>query len=257
LIGKYSEQKLKMKKILGAIFAGWALLVFALSLFPVGLLMWIIGIFKEPKRTEIFRRISIVWIRIFFFLSGCSLKVFGQKNFKKNEIYIVTCNHNSFLDIPVVTPFIPGANKTIAKAELAKIPLFGLIYKRGSILVDRNDKKSRQNSFRKMKQVLKMGMHMCIYPEGTRNKTDLPLKSFHDGAFRLAIETSTAIIPALIFNTKNILPADKTFFFWPGKIQLHFLPPVYVNKEENYELLKEKIHHLMTHYYTAHIQQMK
>ena len=249
--------EIKMKNFLARIFAGWALVVFALSLFPVGLLMWIIGIFKEPKRTELFRKISIVWIRIFFFLCGCSLKVIGQKNFKKNENYIVTCNHNSFIDIPAVTPFIPGPNKTIAKAELAKIPLFGLIYKRGSILVDRNDKRSRQNSFRKMKHVLDMGMHMCIYPEGTRNKTALPLKSFHDGAFRLAIETNTAIIPALLFNTRNILPAEKTFYFWPGKMQLHFLQPVSVNKDDNFELLKEKVHHLMGEYYESHLHLIK
>jgi 1-acyl-sn-glycerol-3-phosphate acyltransferase len=240
----------------GKIFAVWALIVFVLTLLPVGLLMWIIGIYKEPKRKKIFRQISRVWMRIFFFLIGCSLKIIGKKNFKPDEKYIVVCNHNSLMDIPVVTPFIPGANKTIAKAELAKIPLFGLIYKRGSILVDRNDKKSRQNSFRKMQHVLKMGMHMCIYPEGTRNKTQLPLKEFHDGAFRLAMETGTAIIPALIFNTKKALPADKSFYFWPAKMELHFLPPVYINTDENFLLIKEKIYRLMSDYYESHLNQI-
>jgi 1-acyl-sn-glycerol-3-phosphate acyltransferase len=213
--------------------------------------MWIIGILPEPKRTEIFRRISSVWIRIFFFLTGCNLKIFGKKNFKAGQDYIVVCNHNSFLDVPVVTPFIPHANKTIAKAEMAKIPLFGLIYKRGSILLDRNDKKSRQDSFRKMKKVLEMGMDMCIYPEGTRNRTALPLKDFHDGAFRLAVETGAPIIPTLIFNTRKILP-PATFYFWPGKIELHFLPPVFVNKDDNYVVLKETIHLLMAEYYLNH-----
>ena len=202
--------------------------------------MWVIGVYKEPKRTEIFRRISKIWMRLFFFLSGCSLRLKGKDNFKKGENYIVTCNHNSFMDVPVATPFIPGANKTIAKAELAKIPLFGLIYKRGSILVDRNDKKSRQDSFRKMKNVLALGMHMCIYPEGTRNKSQLPLKEFHDGAFRLAMETSTSIIPAVIFNTKKILPADKGFYFHPGKMEIHFLPAINPKEHENYQSIEGK-----------------
>ena len=233
----------------------WALIIFVVTLLPVGLLMWMIGIVKEPKRTEIFRQISKVWMRIFFFLTGCSLKIIGKRNFKSHENYIVVCNHNSLMDIPVVTPFIPGANKTIAKAELAKIPLFGLIYKRGSILVDRSDKKSRQNSFRKMQTVLQMGMHMCIYPEGTRNKTLMPLKEFHDGAFKLAIETGTAIIPALIFNTRKVLPADQ-FYFWPAKMELHFLAPVYINSDENYQLIKEKIHRLMSDYYESNLKQI-
>lgn len=242
-----------MKNLLGKVFAVWALLVFVITLLPVALLMWIIGIVKEPKRTKVFRQISIVWMRVFFFLTACRLKVVGKKHFKPGENYIITCNHNSFMDVPVATPFIPRANKTIAKADMAKIPLFGLIYKRGSVLVDRNDRKSRETSFKKMKQVLSMGMDMCIYPEGTRNKTDLPLKEFHSGAFRLAIETGTPIIPALIFKTKKVLPSGR-FYFWPAKMELHFLAPVHMNEVENYEILKEKVYHLMTEYYELHFK---
>lgn len=241
-----------LKNFIFRILAAWALLVFTITLLSVVLLMWLIGLYAEPRRTEYFRKISIVWMRVFFFLSGCSLKVKGKENFEKGKNYIVTCNHNSLMDVPVVTPFIPGPNKTIAKAEMAKIPLFGLIYKRGSVLVDRKDKKSRQDSFRKMKKVLELGMHMCIYPEGTRNKTDKPLKEFHDGAFRLAVETATSIIPALIFNTKDILPADKSFYFHPGKMEIHFLRPVQVGEGEDYELLKQKVHRLMSDYFLEH-----
>lgn len=214
--------------------------------------MWIIGAIDEPKRTRIFRIISKVWMTIFFFLTGCRLKTIGLENFKKGENYIVTCNHNSLMDVPLSTPFIPGPNKTIAKAEMAKTPLFGLAYKRGSILVDRNDKNSRQNSFKKMKDVLSIGMHMCIYPEGTRNKTNLPLKEFYDGAFKLAVDTGISILPALIFNTKKVLPSDKIFFFWPSKMELHFLPPIHVTHSDSFEIIKEKVFKLMTEYYTIH-----
>ena len=78
---------------------------------------------------------------------------------------------------------------------MAKIPLFGLIYKTGSILVDRKDEKSRRESFSKMKEVLDMGLHMCIYPEGTRNTSTEPIKPFHDGAFRLAIAVEIPLYP--------------------------------------------------------------
>jgi 1-acyl-sn-glycerol-3-phosphate acyltransferase len=238
-----------LKNFLPKIIAVWALLVFVITLLPVALLMWIIGLVDEPKRTSIFRIISKMWMRIFFALTGCSLKVVGKQNFKPSENYIITCNHNSFMDVPVTTPFIPGANKTIAKAEMAKIPIFGLIYKRGSVLVDRKDNNSRKQSFQKMKDVLDQGMHMCIYPEGTRNKTNLPLTSFHDGAFKLAVETGTAIIPALIFNTKKILPPDKPFYFLPAKMELHFLPPVAVSKTEEPGILKIKVFEIMRQYY--------
>jgi 1-acyl-sn-glycerol-3-phosphate acyltransferase len=231
--------------------AVWALLIFVITLLLVALPMWFIGVYDEPKRTVYFGKISKTWMHVFFFLAGCRLKIKGRENFKPGEKYIVVCNHNSLMDIPVSTPFIPGANKTIAKAGMAKIPLFGLIYKRGSILVDRSDKKSRQDSFRKMKNVLSLGMHMCIYPEGTRNKTSLPLKEFHDGAFRLAKETGVRIIPAVIFNTKKILPPGKSIYFHPAKMEIHFLPPLH-SEEENYVALKEKTYEIMSEYYLQH-----
>ena len=233
--------------------AVWALILFIVTLLPVAFLMWIIGIIDEPLRTKVFRQISKVWMRIFFFLTGCRLKVIGKKNFEPGEKYIVTCNHNSLMDVPVATPFIPAANKTIAKSSMAKIPLFGLIYKRGSVLVNRNDKNSRKDSYLKMKNVLGMGMNMCIYPEGTRNRTDFPLKEFHDGAFKLAAETGTAIIPALIFHTKKVLPPGKLFYFWPAKMELHFLPPVPVTSDCDYKLLNKKIFDIMKLYYEEHV----
>ncbi len=214
--------------------------------------MFLIGIIDEPKRTVIFRVISKIWMNIFFFMTGCRLKIIGKENFRKGENYIVTCNHNSYMDVPLTTPFIPGPNKTIAKAEMAKTPLFGLVYKRGSVLVDRNDKNSRQNSFKKMKEVLNTGMHMCIYPEGTRNKTSLPLKEFYDGAFKLAVDTGKSILPALIFNTKKVLPPEKKFFFWPSKMELHFLPPVDAKLSDNWEMVKEEVFKIMTDYYVRH-----
>jgi len=250
LTGKFNTVNEQMiKNFISKVFAIWALLVFAITILPVALLLWIIGLTDEPKRTKDFHSISRVWMRIFFFLTGCRLAIKGENNFKNSEKYIITCNHNSFMDVPVSTPFIPHANKTIAKAEMAKIPLFGLVYKRGSILVDRNDKSSRQRSFRKMKDVLNLGLDVCIYPEGTRNITQLPLKEFHSGAFRLAVETFTPIIPALIFGTKKVLPPDKSFYFMPGKMAIHFLPPVYPAKGENYEHLKERVYGIMSDYY--------
>lgn len=229
--------------------AVWAILVFIITMWIPALILWIIGLIEEPRRTQIFRGTVSIWMRIFFFLTGCSFKIRGRENFKQGENYIVTCNHNSFMDVPCTTPFIPGANKTIAKIEMAKIPVFGLIYKRGSVLVDRKDKDSRKDSFRKMKNVLNTGMHMCIYPEGTRNKTDQPLTSFHDGAFKLAIETKKSIIPTLLFNTRKVMPASEGFYFWPAKMEMHFLPAIPVEENEDFGVLKEKVFRTMKEYY--------
>jgi 1-acyl-sn-glycerol-3-phosphate acyltransferase len=149
------------------------------------------------------------------------------------------------MDVPLSCPGIPGANKTIAKIEMSKIPLFGIIYKRGSVLLDRSSDASRKQSYTDMKKVLELGMHMCIYPEGTRNKTDNPLKSFHDGAFRLSVDTGKSIIPCIIRGTRAMLPHDKKFYFWPGKASMQFLAAVSPADFNSSSELKEHIYALM------------
>jgi len=188
-----------------------------------------------------------VWLT----LVGCPIKVIGKENFITGKTYIVTCNHNSLMDVPLSCPYIPGPNKTIAKNSFAKIPLFGFFYMKGSVLVDRKSEKSRRQSFEKMKEVLKKGMHMSIYPEGTRNRTPEPLKKFHDGAFKLATDTGCSIIPAIMFNTKNVLPTGKTFYFWPHKLEIHFLPAVSAGDEGTFSTLKEKVFMIMKDHYIS------
>ncbi|MFN2440150.1 MAG: lysophospholipid acyltransferase family protein, partial [Chitinophagaceae bacterium] len=140
-----------MKKLTGKIFAIWALLVFIFTMLLALIPIIIIGLWPEPKRSHLFHPITVIWMKIFFTLTGVTRVFKGEKNIKKNETYIIVCNHRSFLDPPLSTPAIPYANKTIAKIEMAKIPLFGLIYKRGSVLVDRKSEDSRKQSYTKMK----------------------------------------------------------------------------------------------------------
>jgi 1-acyl-sn-glycerol-3-phosphate acyltransferase len=207
----------------------------------------------DPKGARIFTRIAKIWMTVWLGLVGCPVRLKGKENFQKGKAYIVTCNHNSLMDIPLSSPFIPGANKTIAKTSFAKIPLFGWYYSKGSVLVDRNSDASRRRSFEAMRQVLKTGMHMCIYPEGTRNRTNEPLKKFYDGAFRLAVDTKTAIIPTLIFNTKKALPPNKPFYFLPHRLKMHFLPPVDPG-DLTVSQLKEKVFSIMEAYYANEVK---
>ena len=185
-------------------------------------------------------------------LVGCPLTIPGREHFKKDKTYIVVCNHNALIDVPVSSPGIPGGNKTIAKAEMAKIPLFGLIYKTGSILVDRKNEKSRRESFIKMREVLDMGLHMCIYPEGTRNTSAEPIKPFHDGAFRLAVTTGNSIIPMIIFNSRRANPPDKGFYLMPVRLKMEFLPEVEVAPDETVEHFKARVFELMKNYIVQH-----
>lgn len=239
-----------IKNIIARSLAIWALLVFATTMM---LFIWFYlpcFLMNDPLKTRYHRRISQIWMGLFLFFAGCRFKVTGKEVFDGLENAIVVCNHNSLIDIPVSTPFLPRANKTIAKKSFVYVPLFGWVYQFASVIVDRKNDQSRRASFEKMKAVLNNGLDMLIYPEGTRNKTSAPLKSFYDGAFKLAIDTQKPIVPVVLLNTKYILPAQPIMYLRPGKIEMHILPAIFpagLSKDS----LKKLVFETMGNYYLA------
>ncbi len=243
-----------IKNILGRIYIVYSLAVFVATMLIVFLPILIISFLPEPMRAKALHIVFRIWMGVYMPLAFCPVIRKGKDNFKKGENYVVVLNHNSFVDIPVSSPWIPGPNKTLAKMEMSKIPIFGVIYKAGSILVDRKKENSRRESFTKMQDTLNMGIHLCLYPEGTRNKTSAPIQPFFDGAFVTAIKSQKPIMPGLIFNTGKILPHNKKIWARPSPIQIHFLKPIPTEglTIENVPKLKELVHNVMETYYIAY-----
>lgn len=243
-----------ISNIAGRIYFITGMLFFVVTMLIVFVPIWIISLLPEPKKSKALHPVFKAWMGIFMPLVGCPIIRKGTEHFKKGENYIVVTNHNSLVDIPVSSPWIPGPNKTLAKVEMAKIPLFGVIYQAGSILVNRKNENSRRESFTKMQEILDLGIHLCLYPEGTRNKTAQPIQKFYDGAFITAIKAQKPIIPGIIFNTGIILPHDKKIWARPKKIHFHFLEPVPTHGLSLNDLasLKERVHSRMEDYYVTH-----
>lgn len=239
------------KNIFGRIFAAWMLVMFALTMLVIFIPVWIVSYMPEPRRTKGFLFFGRLWMKVYMPLIGCPVRKKGLEYFAPGQTYVVVCNHNSLIDVPVTSAEIPGINKTLAKASLAKVPLFGVLYRIGGILVDRSSEASRKQSVVEMKNALSLGIHILLYPEGTRNRTDQPLKDFYDGAFALAIDTQTPLMPSLLFHTKKILPVGKKFFAWPHRIDYHFLPPLPTTgmTRDDIPAFKEKVFRLMWDYY--------
>jgi 1-acyl-sn-glycerol-3-phosphate acyltransferase len=241
-----------VKNIFARLWALWGLLTFVSTFLFIFLFSMAAYLFRDEKKGQTyFINVSKWWMNVWLILIGCPVTVRGKGNFKPGENYIVVFNHNALLDVPLSAPYVPGGNKTIAKASFAKTPVFGLFYKRGSVLVDRKDERSRVKSYEAMKRVLALGMHMCIYPEGTRNRTSEPLKQFYDGAFKLAVDTKKQVIPCVIVGTKKAMPVNKFFYLLPVPLKMFFLPPV---SSENIAVkeLKEKVFEQMK---TLYVQQ--
>ncbi|MDB5211644.1 MAG: 1-acyl-sn-glycerol-3-phosphate acyltransferase [Sediminibacterium sp.] len=237
-----------LKDIFARIWAVWALVLFAATLLVAFIFYSACFFMEDPAKARWHRQVSRVWMVVYLNLIGCPLKVKGKENFIDGTNYIVVCNHNSLMDVPVSTPFMPRANKTIAKKSFSKVPVFGWVYTFGAVLVDRNSDASRRRSIEEMKRMLAIGLDMVIYPEGTRNRTNDPLKKFYDGAFRLAVDTGKPILPAILFHTKKALPANRFFYLMPHRLEMHFLPAVSSQNISSNEL-KEKVFKIMWDHY--------
>lgn len=237
-----------LKNIFARLWALWGLVSFLLTFIIIFLPSMVSYLLPPVAGQTYFMIVSRYWMNVWLFLVGCPVRVTGKENFIKGQVYIVTFNHNALLDVPLSCPYVPGPNKTIAKASFAKIPLFGWFYNKGSVLVNRENEKSRIKSFEAMKQVLALGIHMCIYPEGTRNRGNEPLKPFYDGAFKLSADTRSDIIPAVIIGTKKAMPVNKTFYLLPVRLKMHFLPAI-SSKNVSVKELKEKVFTAMKDYY--------
>jgi 1-acyl-sn-glycerol-3-phosphate acyltransferase len=234
-----------LKNIFARIWALWALLSFVVTF----LIIFIPSMFSyfyndEVKGQNYFIWVSRIWMQSWLYMIGCPVTVIGRQNFQRNKNYVIIYNHNALLDVPLSAPFVPGGNKTIAKASFGKFPIFGWFYKRGGIMVDRNKENSRVKSYEAMRATLKKGIHMCIYPEGTRNRTGNPLKPFYDGAFKLAIDAKKEIIPCVIIGTNKAMPVKKTFYLLPRRLKMIFLKPV---SSENIDTksLNKKVFNIM------------
>lgn len=244
-----------VKDVFARIYFVYGMLLFALTMIPVALLFLIVrNTCSESFASKVIQKTFQVWMGIYMPLIFCPVTHRGREHFKKGKNYVVTLNHNTLADVPVSSPGIPGPNRTLAKVEMSKIPIFGYIYESGSILVTRQDAQSRKESYGKMVDALNKGLHLCLFPEGTRNKTTEPLARFYDGAFKVAIMAQKPIIPGLIFGTKKILHPTKKMWAWPHKVEFHFLPEISTEgmHVDQTDALKQQVFTIMKEYYIAH-----
>jgi 1-acyl-sn-glycerol-3-phosphate acyltransferase len=171
-----------------------------------------------------------------------------------NHRYVIVANHISYMDTIDIYAAIPSYFRTLAKKEMAAIPVFGFVYKQLTILVDRSSAQSRSKSLRLMWRAVKNESHITIFPEGTFNENDTPLKEFFDGAFRLAINTQVPVLPLLLPDTVKRWHFSGWYKLWPGRNRAIFLEPIPTEGMTMADLpaLKAKVHNLMSAALVAH-----
>ena len=167
-----------------------------------------------------------LWARVFFFLVFIPIEVINESNIPEQGQYIFCANHFSYMDIPVLA-YLNFNAFFIGKSSLAKIPIFGYMFKKIHIPVDRSNLKSRSEALKKGMDALDKGVSLIFFPEGGIISKDPPrLNGFKDGAFRLAKEKQIPIVPVTIPNNWIILPDDNKFLLKREKAKIILHKPI-------------------------------
>ena len=191
--------------------------VIYLCLFPLQFL------FLQFKSTYVLAdRVNHWVVRISVALWFFKVDIKRREYLKKDKNYVFVANHTSYLDIPLFFIINNAFGKFVGKSSLQKIPLFGYMYKKLYILVNRRDTESRNQVFIQSKKALEENRNIIIFPEGTFPNKKLPnMIDFKDGAFKIAIETQTPIVPVSILNNWKILSEEK-----PLRIKKHIFAAI-------------------------------
>jgi 1-acyl-sn-glycerol-3-phosphate acyltransferase len=154
-------------------------------------------------------------------------------------------NHRSFLDIPLCHVAVPRPFRIVGKAELSRVPLFGWMYARQHILLERERTTSGFRALVAADHVLRAGDSLLIYPEGTTQHGGELLAPFKEGAFLLAHRRSVPIVPIVLRGTQAALPPDGRFLLQPGHLRAEFLPAVNVTQFDGPDSLAKHVYLLM------------
>jgi len=183
-------------------------------------------------------KITALGVRV----AGIRVEVSGLERIPAGRSCIFMSNHVSNLDPPVLIPLLPGRSSVLLKKEIVSIPILGTAMRLAQFVpVERGNRvEAAKASIAAAAAALRSGLHMMVYPEGTRAK-DGRLKPFKKGPFFLAEETKAAIIPIVISGTQHMMRKGSAAIT-PGVARVQILAPIepadYASREQMMEAVR-------------------
>ncbi|MBQ6441178.1 MAG: 1-acyl-sn-glycerol-3-phosphate acyltransferase [Lachnospiraceae bacterium] len=181
----------------------------------------------DKKKGDLMSLRFVQWgFRTVLFLGGQKITVLGNENIPTDRPVFYVGNHRSIFDIIVSYAQVPTPTGYIAKESIAKLPVISIWMKRlYCLFMKRENLKQSLQVILTSIEYLKQGISICIYPEGTRNKTEEPVQSFHAGSFKPAEKTGCPIIPMAITYSKSVFE-DHLPILYRTHIVLRYGTPV-------------------------------
>lgn len=201
------------------------------------------------KNTSRYNYYIIYYIfRIWYILIFIQHKeVYVDEKIDKNKQCIYVANHISYMDIPAIVLINNENLKILGKNDLSKIFIFGWIYNKIVVPVDRSNFTTRAKSIKILQDFIDSKKSIFIFPEGSFNESNQILKPFFNGAFSLAIENNLPIQPLLIIDSFERLHYKGLLNLTPGKSRVIFLPLLEITNYSKHDInnLKQAVFKIM------------
>lgn len=167
--------------------------------------LWLVGKFSVEKRDRLALASVQKRFRSVLKISGVDLTVIGTERIPEGAVLFVP-NHRSQFDILLTYVGMKNLTGFIAKKEMEKIPLLNTRMKYlHCLFLDRHNPREGMKTIQDAINLIKKGISVCIFPEGTRNKGDEgTLLEFKEGSFRIADKGECPIVPIAISNAQAI-----------------------------------------------------
>ena len=187
------------------------------------------------------------WARTSLTLAGLRVHIEGHERLKPNNTYIFMPNHASFLDTLLALAYIPYDFRNIIKEGFFSVPLVGSALRRsGHIPIDRKNPWKALKSLRQAADLLKQGISIVVFPEGTRTP-DGAIQEFKTALFVLPIRSRIPVVPVLIEGTFQALKRG-SILLNPVPLRLTFYDPIPADSFEvrDRDMYAEKVRQVLT-----------
>lgn len=172
---------------------------------PLMLVEWIIGKFNMDVKNRSSLAIVNWAFRWVIRFAGVKVIALGEENIPKDTAVLYVGNHRSFFDIVLTYVRVPRPTGYIAKKEMEKVPLLSIWMRYlHCLFLDRDNIKEGMKTILSAVEKAKSGISICIFPEGTRNKTADTFLPFHEGSFKIAEKAGVPIVPMTIVNSAAV-----------------------------------------------------
>ncbi|HET6679780.1 MAG TPA: lysophospholipid acyltransferase family protein [Gemmatimonadaceae bacterium] len=165
-----------------------------------------------------------VWARSLLWLGGTTVRVHDDGLVHDDTPRVFVSNHVSWFDVLALASVLPRY-RFVGKAELLRVPLFGAAAQRAAMIpIERENRKSAFESYRKAGESIRAGASVVVFPEGTRG-TSYTLRPFKKGPFVLAVAAHVPVVPTIVHGTIHVLPRG-SLWLRRGTVDIHLLQPI-------------------------------